>query len=199
MVMGAPLVSSSFARRSRAEILQDAQEQLKDLLGAIVDAAPVESGTALGPVVWADVAGQVSDAISGTLQAHGCPRGKWQSHLLCGALAALARAMKAGQDLAETAVTKSVTAALISSGVPRLAAGLAARAAVDMLKKLTPVRHWEDVRRAVQMLAVCLCPNVAEHPEVEDYCLRPLASDLLKEPIQEELMALSGDRSMAAG
>jgi hypothetical protein len=107
--------------------------------------------------------------------------------------------MKAGQDLAETAVTKSVTAALISSGVPRLAAGLAARAAVDTLKKLTPIRHWEDVCRAVQMLAVSLCPNVAEHPEVENYCLRPLASELLKEPIQEELTALSEDSSAAAG
>ena len=43
--------------------------------------------------------------------------------------------MKAGEDLAKTAVTKGVTAALTSSGIPRLAAGLAARAAVDTLMK----------------------------------------------------------------
>jgi hypothetical protein len=56
--------------------------------------------------------------------------------------------------LARTAVTKGVTAALAACGMPRLAAGLAGRAATDTLMKLTPVRHWEDVRHAVQLLAV---------------------------------------------
>jgi len=81
--------------------------------------------------------------------------------------------------------------------MPRLAAGLAGRAATDTLMKLTPVRHWEDVRRAVQLQAVSICPNVADHPEVEQYCLRPLASDLLSSAIQEELAeSLPGDRSL---
>lgn len=53
--------------------------------------------------------------------------------------------------------------------------------------KLTPVRLWEDVRRAVRLLAVSMCPNVADHPEVEQYCLQPLASELLSFEIQEEL------------
>jgi hypothetical protein len=95
--------------------------------------------------------------------------------------------MKAGEDLARTAVTEGVTAALTSSGIRRLAAGLAARAAVDRLMLLAPVRHWEDVRRAVQLLAVSMCPNVADHPAVEQYCLQPLASELLSDAIQEEL------------
>jgi hypothetical protein len=147
----------------------------------------------------AAVADKVADAITATLHAHGYPRDKWQSHLLCGALAAVAQAMKAGEDLAKTAVTKGVTAALILSGVPRLAAGLAARAAVDTLMKLTSAQHWEAVRRAVQLLAVSMCPNVAEHPEVEQNCLQPLASEALSDAIQGELAALSGDRSVAAG
>jgi hypothetical protein len=179
----------------------DAQKQLGALLDAVVDAAPVNSAATLVSAADADVAGQVADAITATLQAHGCPRGKWQSHLLCGALAAVARAMKAGEDLAKTAVTKGVTAALVSSGIPRLAASLAARAAVDTLTKWTPVRHWEDVRRAVQvqLLAVSMCPNVADHPAVEQYCLRPLASQLLSDAIQEELAALPRDGALAAG
>jgi hypothetical protein len=107
--------------------------------------------------------------------------------------------MKAGEDLARTVVTEGVTAALTSSGVPRLAAGLAARAAVDTLMKLTPVRHWEDVRRAVQLLAVSMCPSAADHPAVEKYCLRPLASELLSDAIQEELATLPGDGSVTAG
>jgi hypothetical protein len=193
----APPSPSGLMRRSREAVLRDAQKQLGDLLDAVVDAAPVDSAATLVSAADADVADQVADAITATLQAHDCPRGKWQSHLLCGALAAVAHAMKAGEDLARTAVTKGVTAALISSGIPRLAAGLAARAAVDMLMKATPVRHWEDVRRAVQLLAVSICPNVADHPAVEQYCLRPLASQLLSDAIQEELAALSRDGSAA--
>lgn len=194
----APLASSGLARRGRAAILQDAQAQLSDLLDAVVNAAPVDSAADLVSAADAAVANQVADAITATLQAHDCPRGKWQSHLLCSALAAAAQAMKAGEDAAKTAVTKGVTAALTSSGVPRIAASLAARAAVDKLMKLTPVRHWEDVRRAVQLLAVSRCPNVAEHPEVEQYCLRPLASELLSDAIQEELAELSSVSSVPA-
>jgi hypothetical protein len=187
-------------RRSRAAVLQAAQTQLSDLLDAAINAAPVDSAATLVSAADADLAGQVADAITATLEAHGCPRGSWQSHLLCGALAAVAQAMKAGEDLARTAVTEGVTAALAACGMPRLAAGLAGHAATDTLMKLTPVRHWEDVRRAVQLLAVSMCPNVADHPEVEQYCLRPLASELLSSAIQEELAeSLPGDRSLSAG
>jgi hypothetical protein len=195
----APPSPSGLVRRNRAAVLQDAQKQLGDLLDAVVDAAPVDSTATLVSAVDADVAGQVADAITATLQAHGCPRGKWQSHLLCGALAAVAHAMKAGEDLARTAVTKGATALLISSGIPRLAASLAARAAGDTLMKLTPVGHWEEVRHAVQLLAASVCPNVADHPAVEQYCLQPLASQLLSDAIQEELAALPRDSALAAG
>lgn len=147
----------------------------------------------------ADVANQLADAITNTLEAQGCHRGNWQSHLLCGALAAMARAMKAGEDLAKTAVTESVTTALASAGIPRPVAGLAARAAVDTLMKLAPIRHWEDVRRAVQLVAVSLCPSVADHPAVEQFCLQPLASELLSDAIQDELATLSDDGSVTTG
>jgi len=61
-----------------------------------VDAAPVDSAATLEAATAADVANQVADAITATLEAYGCPGGSWQSHLLCGALAAVAHAMKAG-------------------------------------------------------------------------------------------------------
>jgi hypothetical protein len=65
--------------------------------------------------------------------------------------------------------------------------------------KLTPLQHWENVRRAVGLLAVSICPNVVDHPEVEQYCLRPLASELLSSAIQDELAeSLLGDRPSAA-
>jgi len=65
--------------------------------------------------------------------------------------------------------------------------------------KLAPIRHWEDMRRAVQLLAVSRCPNVADHPEVEQYCLQPLASELLSDAIQQELAELEGESSAEAG
>jgi hypothetical protein len=179
--------------------LRDAQKQLADFLDALVDAAPIGSTAALVSAVDADVAGQVADAITATLEAHGHPKGSWQNHLLCGALAAAARTMKAGEDLAKTVVTDGVASALITGGMPRPAANLAGRAAADALTKLTPVQHWEQVRRAVELLAVSTCPNVADHPEVENYCLRPLASELLSSAIQDELAESSpGERSRSA-
>lgn len=194
-----PLTWVSQMRRSRTVILRDAQNQLGEYLDAVVNAAPVDSPMTLASAGDADVADQVAEAITTTLQDSGYPRGKWQSHLLCGALAAVAQAMKAGEDAARTVITKGVTMALISSGVPRMAARLAARAAVDTLMRLAPIRHWEDMRRAVQLLAVSLCPDVADHPEVEQYCLRPLASEHLSDAIRQELAELEGDGSAEAG
>ena len=105
--------------------------------------------------------------------------------------------MKAGEDLAKSAITDGVMGALTLAGVPRLAAQLAARAAVNKVMQLVPARHWEDVRRGVELLAVSTCPDVVDHPAVEQYCLRPLASELLSDSIQEELATLSGTEPQA--
>jgi hypothetical protein len=189
---------SSTMQRSRTAVLRDAQNQLDDLLDAVIGGAPVDSSAILISDVDAAVASQIADAITATLRAHGYPPSKWWSHLLCGALAAVAQAMEAGKDLAETAVTQSVTAMLASSGITSPVAGLAARAVVDVLMKLPPVQHWDNVRCAVQVLAVSVCPSVANHREVAQQCLRPLASELLSDEIQQELTALFGNGSVAA-
>lgn len=175
--------------------MQAAEKQSGDLLDAAVDAGP---GTSAATVVPADVAGQVADAITARLEAdHAVDR---ESHALCGALAAMAQAMKAGEDLARTAVTEGVAMALVAAGIPRLAANLAGRAAADTLMRLTSVRHWEDVRRAVELLAVPICPNVTDHPKVEQYCLQPLTSEILSSAIQEEwLDSLPGERQLPTG
>lgn len=186
-------------RRSRGAVLRDAQKQLGDLLDAVVNAAPVKSPTALVSAADTDVADQIADKITATLEANGHAKGSWQSHLLCGALAAVARAMEAGEKVAKTVVTKGITSALVAAGMPRQAAGLAGRAATDTLMNLTPVGHWKHVRRAVELLAVSVCPNVANHPAVENYCLRPLASELLSSAIQDELAESRPDeRSLSA-
>jgi hypothetical protein len=168
---------------------QAVQNQVGDFLDAVVDAAP--DGSAEAQAWAADVSNQVADAIAAALKAHGCSRGG-QSHLLCGALAAVARAMMAGEDLLRTAVIAGVTAALAAGEVPRPVAGLAGRAGGDALMKVTPIRHYEDVLRAAQTLAMAMCPNVAGHPEVEQYCGRPIASAAVSSAIQQELTAPLG-------
>jgi hypothetical protein len=168
--------------RGRSNSRAAAETQLGDFLDAAVAAAP---GDSLVQVAEADIAGQAADAITATLQAHGCPRGS--GHLLCSALAAVAQAMKAGEDMARTAVTEGVTAALTACGMSRRPARMAGRAAAGTLMKLGPARHWEDIRRAVELQAVTVCPCVAEHPDVQRYCARPLASEALSSVIQEEL------------
>jgi hypothetical protein len=168
-------------------VLREVQTQLGDLLDAVISAAPGAPAATVVSAGDAYVASQVADAITSTLEAHGARRSKRGSHLLCSALAAVAHAMQAGEDLAKTAVAEGVTAALTACGMPRLPARLAGRAAADKLISLMTAGHWAAVRRAVQLQAVAVCPDVAEHPEVENYCVRPLASEVLSSAIQEEL------------
>jgi hypothetical protein len=184
---------SAQIRRTRRAVLRDAKEQLGELLDSIVNAAPVDSASGVISAIDADAAGQIADAIAASLKANGWPRSKWRSHLLCAALAATAHAMEQGADLAKTLVTQGVAVALTSAGVPKSVADMAARAASDALMKLTPYRHWDDIHRGVQFLAVDLCPAVENHPEVVEYCLRPLASERLSDVLQQELAELSGN------
>jgi hypothetical protein len=109
----------------------------------------------------------------------------------------MARAMEEGEGRAQALITQGVTAALASVGVPAPIAGIAARAAADALKKLTPYRHWDDIHRGVRFLAVIVCPAVENHPEVVNYCLRPLSSERLSDMIQQELDQLSSVGSEA--
>lgn len=175
-------------------VSQVAQDQAGDFVDAVVDAGSVDSAA-----FAKDVAGQVADEIASKLAAHGYKRGRAQGHLLCGALAAVAQAMKAGEDAARAAVIEGVTAALMVGGVTRPVAGLAGRAAADVLMKQTPARHWEDVRRAVEALAVAMCPDVDDHPEVREFCLEPVVSAVLSSALTEGLAGSPPDGSPPAG
>lgn len=194
----APQGMSGQIRRARRVVLRDAKAQLGELLDSAVDAAPVDSAASLASAIDADAARQISDAITTSLKANGWPPSKWRSHLLCGALAVTAHAMDAAEDKAKKLITQGITAALASAGVPGPVAGMAARAAVDALAKLPEYKQWDAVRRGVRLLAVAACPAVENHPEVVNYCIRPLAQDYLPDAIQQELAELSGNISAAA-
>jgi hypothetical protein len=102
------------------------------------------------------------------------------------------------EDKATELITQAVTTALTSVGVPNAVAGMAARAALDALKKLPAYKQWAAVRRGVHLLAVSICPAVENHAAVVDYCLLPLASEKLSDAIQQELAELSENISVAA-
>jgi len=72
--------------------------------------------------------------------------------------------------------------------VPGLVAALVDRTAADVVTKLPPGRQYEDALRAVRALAVAVCPDLPGHPEVQRYCLRPVALEPLAPGIQKELM-----------
>lgn len=102
--------------------------------------------------------------------------------------------MDAAEDKAKELITQGVTTALTSAGVPGPVAGMAARAAVDALTKLPAYKQWDAVRRGVRLLAVSVCPAVENHPDIVDYCVRPLASDYLPDAVQQELADLCEHR-----
>jgi hypothetical protein len=104
--------------------------------------------------------------MTASLKGNGWHPSKWRSHQMCAALVATARAMEAGEDQAKELITQGVTTALAAAGVFGPVAGIAARAALDALMRLTPYRHWDDIHRGLQFLAVALCPAMENHPEV---------------------------------
>ena len=57
----------------------------------------------------------------------------------------------------------------------------------EITEEAAAIRHYKDARHAVQALAVAMCPEVTDHPEVEQYCLRPLTSAPLSSAMKEEL------------
>ena len=185
-------------RRTRKALLRDAKAKLGELLDSVVDTAPLDSAASLVSAIDAAAAGQISDAITASLTSNGWPPSEWRSHLLCGALAATAHAMDASEDKAKELIAEGVTTALTSADVPGPVAGMAARAAVDALTKLPAYKQWDAVRRGIRLLAIAACPAVENHPEVVDYCIRPLASDYLPGAIQQELAELSGNISAVA-
>jgi hypothetical protein len=193
-----PMELSAQVRRTRRTVLRDAKDQLGNLLDAVVDVAPVNSALDLVSAVDQDAAGQIADAMAASLKANSWRPGKWRRHQMCAALAAAAHAMEAGEDRAKDLITQGVTTALASAGVPGPVAGIAARAALDALMKLTPYRHWDDIHRGLQFLAVALCPAMENHPEVVEYCLQPLASEHLSDVLQQELAVLFGNSAVPA-
>jgi hypothetical protein len=113
-------------------------------------------------------------------------------HVLCAFLAAAAQAMQQFQDQLERAVSRMVLAILGSNEqrppIAEALARIAAQAAVDELAKLTAVQHYDDVLRAIRVLAVIRCPDPPHHRAVVQYCLSPLGEEILSNATRQELL-----------
>jgi hypothetical protein len=98
------------------------------------------------------------------------------------------------QDHFDQAVSEIVVAVLtIRRGerrpsIPEPLARVTAQAAVDALSRLAAFQHFEDLLRAVRILAFLACPAPQKHRAVAMYCLRPLEKDVLSDVLRQQLI-----------
>jgi hypothetical protein len=120
-----------------------------------------------------------------------------QNHLFCSVLAEVACSLQEVRDNLDQAI-KHITLSLLTYEIgmkettnPDAVANAVANAAVksiDRLIETTPVaRHFDDLQRAVRILALLSCPSPARHPAVLRCALQPLGEPLVSKLIQDRL------------
>jgi hypothetical protein len=119
------------------------------------------------------------------------------SHFFCDLLAALACAMERFSDEFDQSVDYIVRRVLSSqrgdgnSPMQEFAVKVAAQIVVKGVRKLidhaTIGRQFSDVLRAVQILAVMMCPAPERHADIVRCCLRPLGEPVISAEVQDRL------------
>jgi hypothetical protein len=117
--------------------------------------------------------------------------------MLCDFLAAIACAMQRFQNRVQRNVRYIVSAILKSRKkgkrpiIPKPVVSIAAKAGVDaltnLLENLPPARQFNDVLRAIRILAISVCPAPEQHETVALCCLSPLEVYVLSGAIKQEL------------
>ena len=187
-----PLSRRPRDRRSKAAA--QARTEIEQWLAAAA-ASPPGSIQELTSQTVDMVSKSVADAIADKLHSGGY---HWpgNQHVLCVFLAECARAMQEFQDHFDQAVTQVVMAAMTSRRgeqrrpIPEALARITAQAAVDALRRLTAVQHFEDVLRATRILAVMKCPSPQTHKAVARYCMGPLGREVLSEATRQEVLSV---------
>lgn len=71
--------------------------------------------------------------------------------------------------------------------IPEPYVRVAAQAAVNAPMALSPARQFDDLLRAIRILAVAKCPAPEHHKRVASCCLRPLETFVLSSGMKQEL------------
>jgi hypothetical protein len=187
------------ARQERqCAAIERAKDEINDWLAATVVGFP-GAGIAVAATNAAmdAVSDDIANVIVGALNRNGCFDPSGSGHILCDFLASIACAMQKFRDQFQHHMVDIVKAILKSrkkenrSVIPGPVATVAAQAAVNVLTKLQSVHHFDDMLRAVRLLAISVCPAPEKHKAVVQCCLSPLEvyvlSDAIKQDLKDEL------------
>lgn len=122
-----------------------------------------------------------------------------KNHLLCSLLAEIAHVMQQLRDELDQAI-KQIAVAMLSYyikrkhiTIPSIIANAVAEAAVKgidgLIATLPVARNFDDLQRAVRILAVLMCPAPEKHEAVVRWCLEPLGEPIVSQLVQERLKA----------
>lgn len=191
-------------RRSRAAV-DAAKADITDWLAiSLVDSpcSPAELVESLGGIVSTDVFDALCDAL-GTTNSNKVRAEYAQKHFFCALMAELACSMQEFKDNLDQAI-KKVAASLINYSIakknvkiPVVVADTASEAAVEGMHKLIEnmpaVRNFNDLHRAVRILAIMMCPAPEKHKAVICCCLKPLGAPIVSAIAEERLKTAMPD------
>lgn len=191
-------------RRSRAAVDAAKADITEWLATSAVDSPSslAELVESLGNIVSTDVFDALCDAL-GAKNSNKVRAEYAQKHFFCALLAELACSMQRFKDNLDQAI-KKVAASIISYNIakrtvriPEFAADAASEAAVEGIHKLIDnmpaVRNFNDLHRAVQILAFMMCPAPEKHEAVIRCCLKPLGAPIIGGIAEERLKAAMPD------
>ena len=126
-------------------------------------------------------------------------KAKWKAlkrslvdHFWCDLLAALAGALGEFKKMADQIPEYIEKMILESRAVEKRSAvdkwlvRLAVRTVWNLIKRLPVFGQFDDLVRAVRILAILLCPALEDHPAVYHHCIVPLVGEGVKEIISDE-------------
>lgn len=152
--------------------------------------------SAVGDVAATDILGALCQAL-GPENSNKNRAELAKNHLFCQLLAEVACSMQDVRNEIDRPA-KRIAAALVTyyvgekkTEVPSFVANAIADAAAIGIDKafatLPAVRQFDDLLRAVQILALMACPAPDKHEAVIRFALKPLAQPILSDAVQERL------------
>lgn len=191
-------------RKSRAAADQAKADMEDWLADSAVDlpSSPAELVGSLGEAFSTDVFDALCDAL-GTDDRNKVRAEYAQNHFFCQLLAEIACSMQEAQndlDRVVAKITRSLidyTAARRNVHIPEFISECTAQAAVKsvdrIIQNLPAVRGFNDVQRAVRVLAIMTCPAPEKHEAVVRCCIKPLGEPIVGDEAKEHLKAVLPD------
>lgn len=205
----ASVPEAKLTQRKAAAAVDSAKDQVIDWLSTVVADPPANVPEAVTQIVEQlgdAIAAEVPDALDQVLGPGNLAKRRAElagSHLLCSVLAALACAMKEISDdldkLARETATRIVTYYIgrkritLPPAVVQVAAEATVKAVDKTIQALTAAQHFDNLQRAVQILALIMCPAPEKHEDVIRCCLKPLGEPIISQAVQERLKAAIPD------